>query len=201
MLPLKNRLKLGLLAGVLACILLTPFAAMAINTGRAWLGGPIHDVYTGEFSDATNSGVNVNKLWFKGFGTGIDPTDSSRLIVRPAYSGDLNTTDTTTTTLTTVALPINTAVNILTSCIALQDDEAHAGGYNIEGTFRRGASTTVTAVGSTRILETANEDTGAWVGPSFAAGTGVVLMQVSGAAATNITWHCATNVVFVTSTI
>jgi len=106
------------------------------------------------------------------------------------------TTDATVTTIATVAVPASTTSLIEARVVARRtggsagaaDDGA---GYLVAATFK-GASGTVAQIGSTTAVAT-HESQAAW-NVSFTVSGGNALLQVTGAANNNVTWHATVRV-------
>jgi hypothetical protein len=98
-----------------------------------------------------------------------------------------NTTDATQTTAGVFSTVSNRAYKIVASVVGLRtDDFAEVGDYMLEAAFKNDAGT-LTQIGSTRSLHTANESTAGWDATIDASGTDIRVL-VTGAADTPITW-------------
>ena len=178
-----------------AFIALATATAIAVNggatptTGKKYTDGPIRDVY-----DDGGLVLNVNKLTFQG-SINTDPTDSSKLLVKTSadYVDTATTTHGTAIPITTITIPTFSAVSVETTCTALKSDETEGASYLRQAAFRRGSTTTVTQVGSTRTIGTDNEDDADWVGPTYATASGAVTLNIDGEpAGDTIYWQCST---------
>lgn len=99
-----------------------------------------------------------------------------------------NTTDATVTTAAEFATVSNRAYNAIAIVTATEtDDFDEVASYMLEACFKNDGGT-LTQVGSTRSLHTANESTGGWDATIDASGT-AIRVRVTGASSTNISWN------------
>ena len=128
-----------------------------------------------------------------------DYTVSTAAAPASKYGVYTNTTDATpTTSWSMVTKPLSVyKVSVKVLGVNTSTDFTQAGDYWLESAFRTNAAGTLTQVGSTRSIHTANEDNAAWDAGITTSGTSIIV-QVTGAAGTNITW--LTNVEVVRAT-
>jgi len=102
------------------------------------------------------------------------------------FQNRVATTDATVTTLHTFAIPTSDVVQISAYVTARRTSGTEQGaGYLLRATYKNAAGT-VTLIGA--VNKTADEDVGAWDVNLTISGTNV-LVEVTGVAAINITWH------------
>lgn len=170
--------------------MLSLLLALAIATPPATqhAGGFLHDIY-----DDSGRLSGINKLVLQGTAA-RDATDPSKLLLKSAVDQTMTgtTSGATTRTMGFVAIPANTAMNIEVTCVGMRSDEAAGASYMRSAAFRRGSTTAVLQIGSTRTIGTDNETDSTWTGASMAEGVAQVAVQVTGLAATGITWRCNT---------
>lgn len=101
------------------------------------------------------------------------------------YQYKVSTTDTTATTIATLAVLTDEVHTIEAFVTGIKDDESQAAGYVIAGTFRNAAGT-ITQVGTTTAVHTV-EDDASWAAAFTVSGTNV-LVQVTGNTGDNVAW-------------
>ena len=116
-----------------------------------------------------------------------------KIIRKPTGSGGSSggavttksTTNATVTTIDTVPVSVNKGLLIKAKVIGIKDDFTEKGGFEVQAAYANNAGT-VTLQGITNIFKQAQAG---WAVTFVISGTNV-LIRVTGAAATNISWKC-----------
>lgn len=108
---------------------------------------------------------------------------------RGEYYTDVTTTDATPTVIWFDAIPADSAAQLQTAVVGVENDASEAASYRFITTLRRVGTAAVTAVGATSVQAT-QEDTAAW-NCTLAAGpaTGEMSVLVTGEAGKTIFWR------------
>lgn len=118
-----------------------------------------------------------------------DYTVSTAAAPASKYGVYTNTTDATVTTAWSMATKPLAVYKVSAKVLGVNTstDFTQVGDYWLEAAFRTNAAGTLTQVGSTRSIHTANEDNAAWDATIDSSGTDI-RVRVTGASSTNITW-------------